>query len=88
MRKIVRAARSRHGILGILGNHDYAEEAPELEAMGVRMLMNAAVENPGRERQRVGRWSRRRLGLRLRRPAARLSGISAATPTRDKSECR
>jgi predicted MPP superfamily phosphohydrolase len=43
MRKVIRAIRSRHGILGILGNHDYAEEAPELEAMGVRMLMNAAV---------------------------------------------
>lgn len=47
MRKIVRAIRSRRGILGILGNHDYAEEAPELEAMGVRMLMNAAVEIGG-----------------------------------------
>jgi predicted MPP superfamily phosphohydrolase len=47
MRKIVRAIRSRCGILGILGNHDYAEEAPELEAMGVRMLMNDAVEIPG-----------------------------------------
>jgi predicted MPP superfamily phosphohydrolase len=47
MRKIVRAIRSRRGILGILGNHDYAEEVPELEAMGVRMLMNAAVEIAG-----------------------------------------
>lgn len=44
MRKIVHAIRSRCGILGILGNHDYAEEAPELEAMGVRMLMNTAVK--------------------------------------------
>ena len=44
MRKIVRAVRSRNGILGILGNHDYAEEIEELEAMGIRMLMNASVE--------------------------------------------
>ncbi len=44
MRKIVSAVRSRSGILGILGNHDYAEEIEELEAMGVRMLMNDAVE--------------------------------------------
>jgi predicted MPP superfamily phosphohydrolase len=44
MRTIIRAIRSRQGILGILGNHDYAEEIPELEAMGVRMLMNRAVE--------------------------------------------
>lgn len=44
MRKIVRAIRSRYGIFGILGNHDYMEEASALESMGVRMLMNAAVE--------------------------------------------
>ena len=44
MAKIVAAIRSRFGTLGILGNHDYFEEAPRLEAMGVRMLMNAAVE--------------------------------------------
>ncbi|MEO8129054.1 MAG: metallophosphoesterase, partial [Bryobacteraceae bacterium] len=44
MRKIVGAIRSRHGILGTLGNHDFAEEAPELEKMGVRMLMNASAE--------------------------------------------
>ena len=46
MRKIAAAVRSRHGMLGILGNHDYGEEAGELEDMGIRMLMNTAVEYP------------------------------------------
>ena len=44
MRKIVAAIRARDGIFGVLGNHDYAEEIPEFEAMGIRILMNAAVE--------------------------------------------
>jgi predicted MPP superfamily phosphohydrolase len=43
MRSIVRAVRARHGILGILGNHDCADIAVELEKMGVRMLMNESV---------------------------------------------
>jgi len=47
MSKIIHAIRSRRGILGILGNHDYFEEATELEAMGVHMLMNASVEIAG-----------------------------------------
>lgn len=29
---------------GVLGNHDYIEKVPELEAMGMRMLLNEAVE--------------------------------------------
>lgn len=43
MRRILDAVRSRHGILGILGNHDCADIALELEGMGVRMLINEAA---------------------------------------------
>ncbi len=44
MEKIAGSIRARHGVLGVLGNHDFAEEAFELERMGVRMLINDAVE--------------------------------------------
>jgi uncharacterized protein len=44
MRGILSSISSRHGILGILGNHDAAEIAFALEDMGVRMLVNEAVE--------------------------------------------
>ena len=44
MQQIVSAVRARHGILGILGNHDFYEEAVELEGMGVRMLINQSAE--------------------------------------------
>jgi len=44
MRTILGAVRSRHGIVGILGNHDAAEMALELEKQGVRMLINESVE--------------------------------------------
>jgi uncharacterized protein len=40
MQEIIDAVRSRHGIIGILGNHDFYEEAEALERMGVRMLIN------------------------------------------------
>lgn len=43
MRHILSAVRSRHGILGILGNHDCADIALELETMGVQMLINEAA---------------------------------------------
>jgi uncharacterized protein len=43
MRRILSAVRSRHGVVGILGNHDCAEIAVELEQAGVRMLVNEAV---------------------------------------------
>lgn len=43
MRRVVQAVRSRHGVVGILGNHDCAEIAVELERAGVRMLINEAV---------------------------------------------
>lgn len=51
MQEIINAVHARHGIIGILGNHDFYEEAEALERMGVRMLINqsAAVER-GTER--------------------------------------
>lgn len=44
METIVRSVRAPQGIIGILGNHDAAEIAVGLEALGVRMLINEAVE--------------------------------------------
>lgn len=44
MRRIISSISSKHGIVGILGNHDVAEIAYALEEMGVRMLVNEAVE--------------------------------------------
>jgi predicted MPP superfamily phosphohydrolase len=44
MRRILSAIRSRHGIVGILGNHDCADIAVELEKLDVRMLINEAVQ--------------------------------------------
>jgi uncharacterized protein len=44
MRRVLQAIRSRYGVVGILGNHDCAEIAVELERDGVRMLINEAVE--------------------------------------------
>jgi predicted MPP superfamily phosphohydrolase len=37
------ALACRHGAYGILGNHDFIEFVPMLEAHGVRMLLNEAV---------------------------------------------
>jgi hypothetical protein len=44
MSRIVRSIRASYGILGILGNHDCADIAVQLEKMGVRMLINEAVQ--------------------------------------------
>lgn len=44
MQSIVSSISSKHGIIGILGNHDAAEIALALEDMGVRMLINDAAE--------------------------------------------
>jgi predicted MPP superfamily phosphohydrolase len=44
MNRIVRSIRARYGIFGILGNHDCADIAIQLEKMGVRMLINEAVQ--------------------------------------------
>ena len=43
MRLLLSAIRARHGVIGILGNHDCADIALELEKAGVRMLINQAV---------------------------------------------
>ena len=43
MEKIIRNISTRHGIVGILGNHDAAEIAFKLEELGVHMLINDAV---------------------------------------------
>jgi uncharacterized protein len=41
---ILRSLQARHGVFAILGNHDESEIAVELEGLGVRMLINEAVE--------------------------------------------
>ncbi len=53
IRKLLPGMRSRHGIYGILGNHDESAIAFELEKLGVRMLINEAVEI---ERGRQSIW--------------------------------
>jgi hypothetical protein len=35
--------RSRHGVLGVLGNHDDCHMVGPMEAMGIRMLVNESV---------------------------------------------
>lgn len=50
LRKLLPSIAARHGIYGILGNHDQSPIAFELESLGVRMLINEAVEvRQGRE---------------------------------------
>lgn len=44
MRRVIQSIRAKDGIFGILGNHDISEIAYELSDMGVRMLINEAVE--------------------------------------------
>jgi len=44
MRTILGSIRARHGVMGILGNHDTAEVALGLEDLGARMLINEAAE--------------------------------------------
>ena len=43
LRTILSSIQATHGVLGILGNHDEADMAPELEKLGIRMLVNDAV---------------------------------------------
>ena len=43
MERLVDSLRCEHGILGILGNHDFIEMVPLVEAMGIRVLLNEAV---------------------------------------------
>lgn len=44
MARLLDSIRSRHGVLGVLGNHDRAEMVPHFERMGMNMLLNGAVE--------------------------------------------
>ena len=44
MKQVVSSIQARYGVFGILGNHDAAEIALGLEELGVRMLVNEAVE--------------------------------------------
>jgi len=43
LRQVVQAINASDGILGILGNHDCIEIAPDLEDCGIVMLINEAV---------------------------------------------
>ncbi len=42
--RLLRAVRTRTGVLGILGNHDEADMAIVFEHLGVRMLINESTE--------------------------------------------
>ena len=44
MARLLDSIRSRHGMIGVLGNHDRAEMVPHFERMGMQMLLNGAVE--------------------------------------------
>jgi predicted MPP superfamily phosphohydrolase len=44
MQAVLGAVRSRLGVAGILGNHDCAEIALEMERLGVRMLIDESME--------------------------------------------
>jgi hypothetical protein len=44
MQRILKSIQARLGVVGILGNHDVSEEVPALEHLGVRMLINQALE--------------------------------------------
>jgi predicted MPP superfamily phosphohydrolase len=44
MKEIVCAVKARDGIVGILGNHDFAEIGTGLQQLGVRMLLNESIE--------------------------------------------
>ena len=44
MERILKSVHARLGVIGVLGNHDVSEEVPALERLGVRMLINEALE--------------------------------------------
>jgi len=44
LRTILSRVHSRHGTVAVLGNHDESEMAGEIEKLGVRMLINEAIE--------------------------------------------
>jgi hypothetical protein len=43
MARVVSAIASRHGVIGVLGNHDVSDLAKILETLGIRMLVNAGM---------------------------------------------
>jgi len=43
MARLLGSINARHGVVGILGNHDAAEMVPAFERLGVRMLVNASL---------------------------------------------
>jgi predicted MPP superfamily phosphohydrolase len=43
LQPLVSRLRSRHGVLGVLGNHDDCHMVGPMEAMGIRMLVNESV---------------------------------------------
>jgi predicted MPP superfamily phosphohydrolase len=43
MARLVGALRPPDGVVGILGNHDFIEMVPELEDMGITMLLNESL---------------------------------------------
>jgi len=43
MKRLAASLECSDGIYGILGNHDFLEMVPELEACGIRMLLNETV---------------------------------------------
>ena len=49
MEEILRAVNARHGVVGVLGNHDTTETVRLLESLGVKMLLNDVweIENNG-----------------------------------------
>jgi predicted MPP superfamily phosphohydrolase len=44
MARVLESIQARHGVLGVLGNHDQVEMVPHFERMGMRMLLNKAIE--------------------------------------------
>lgn len=44
MEQLLPSIRSRLGVFGILGNHDFLEEAEAMRTMGVKMLVNEATQ--------------------------------------------
>jgi hypothetical protein len=54
LRRLLSNIEARHGILGVLGNHDCIEMLPDLEEAGVTMLVNESWElTEGKEKIRV-----------------------------------
>ena len=44
LQPLLSGVRSRHRVLGVLGNHDDCHMVGPMEAMGIRMLVNESVK--------------------------------------------